>query len=1247
MRTKSIYSLFIALFLLLTTAGRASAIKWSLSNQKPTKEAALQFKAGESDSLCLSLIDMGADISALQLDIELPKSATLMADPFLNSEINSGHTLTLKSLASTETTQTLRLVLYSAGNSALKSTTEPLIYIPVYWSYGAAEATVKTANSMMTTTALITSNIKELDETTLSPMVEKQPIIVSVCGLEQVANEAKDASVNITTIPAEAVGKLEEDYDPKTPRTTPGEYKVIISLKEENKNDYQFETQTFTMVLTDKKKVTISTAPTASPIKQGEPLSASSLTRGAATEKSTPVSGTFQWVNPDLIVSGSGDLSFPVRFYPDNAAYYATQEQTVTVTVTPTYKVTALSSANGSVQITGGRADNTYVKDQTLILTATPDANCRFMGWSDGVNTATRPVKVSANANYIANFEPIMHTVTVGEATNGTISVSDATGTIISSNARQQGTVVQVSAKANTNYEVERITVNGQPLVGDKFVLSEATTVSATFKEMPDAPKNLTTDVTGGGSILFYKGETLLLPGATVTIGDKLTVIALPNSGNTLNGDITVTGATKGTDGLYTVTGDVVATASFTAQTFIVSTSSMDAKNVAVAGAEITLDNTAATYGQSIRITGVTTPENYRFSHLMVNGKKMYVGQSFKVKSDVQVIGVFEPIEDILSDYVLWTKRTLNYTGLGRSLYPVVSSRYRDLGFNVTYRQNGADVEGLPKEAGTYDVVISRDKEGRYGSFTKTVNEGLVINPVPVTVTVTEGLASANGFPTTRPADAIKSVEILTSGVKIFTLTPPAGNENYTESTFYWAPDDVDKKELDFGTLTKATTTVGGSVRVTNGGMSIDANAEGTISITKGFKVTLEAVPAENYRFVKWSDDNDSISRTFTVSDIEAPKPFFAPKGSLENVTLTSTSSTYTGAMPELSVNSELDGFLLSVYSDVNCTIPADMKDAGTYYVQITRQADADYVAYKEEEVVSYEITKADIPEADRKAPTASALLAGQKLQESMLEGGSAGIVEGSFAWVAPETVMSQQDKTAKARFIPKDANYNEFVIDVTIEVKGGTKSTEVIDPKPSDPEPSDPQPSDPQPSEPDDTEKPELPEVKAPVVTERTPTTAIISWEKVAGAKSYSLYLYASRTSTTYLKRYDFDEKGNLKSSSIQFKLEGLTEGQSYYIETYAYNALGVQIAKQTLELSGIPTAIEAIAQSVIVRGGKGEIVIEPTAAVEVQIVTVTGLLLYAGDITELTRIPAPAGIHLVLLRQADQQAVTKVSVR
>lgn len=1240
MRTKSIYSLFIALFLLLTTAGRASAIKWSLSNQKPTKEAALQFKAGESDSLCLSLIDMGADISALQLDIELPKSATLMADPFLNSEINSGHTLTLKSLASTETTQTLRLVLYSAGNSALKSTTEPLIYIPVYWSYGAAEATVKTANSMMTTTALITSNIKELDETTLSPMVEKQPIIVSVCGLEQVANEAKDASVNITTIPAEAVGKLEEDYDPKTPRTTPGEYKVIISLKEENKNDYQFETQTFTMVLTDKKKVTISTAPTASPIKQGEPLSASSLTRGAATEKSTPVSGTFQWVNPDLIVSGSGDLSFPVRFYPDNAAYYATQEQTVTVTVTPTYKVTALSSANGSVQITGGRADNTYVKDQTLTLTATPDANCRFMGWSDGVNTATRPVKVSANANYIANFEPIMHTVTVGEATNGTISVSDATGTIISDNARQQGTVVQVSAKANTNYEVERITVNGQPLVGDKFVLSEATTVSATFKEMPDAPKNLTTDVTGGGSILFYKGETLLLPGATVTIGDKLTVIALPNSGNFLNGDITVTGATKGTDGLYTVTGDVLATASFQAQTFIVSTSYVDAKNVAVAGATITLDKTTAKYDEGVRIKDVTTPENYRLSHLMVNGKKMYVGDSFKVKSDVQVVGVFEPIEDILPDYVLWTKKTLNYTGLGRSLYPVVSSRYRDLGFNVTYRQNGADVVGLPKEAGTYDVVISRGKDGRYGSFTKTIKEGLVINPVPVTVT--EGPTTNRAYPLTRPDDATWSVNTLESNsdVKIFTLTPPADNGNYTSSTFYWAPDNIDKISFDFGTLTKATATVGGSVRVTNGGMSIDANTDGTISIPKGFFVTLEAVPDEDYHFVEWSDGIKTISRPFEVSGSEAPKPIFAEKNSLENVTLTSTSSPYTGTMPTLSVNSELEGFLLSVYSDDACTIPADMKNAGTYYVQITRQADADYVAY--EKFVTYEITKADVPEADRKAPTASALLAGQKLQESALEGGRAGIVAGSFAWVAPETVVSQQDKTAKARFIPKDANYNEFVIDVTIEVKGGTKSTEVIDPQPSEPEPSDPQPS-----EPDDTEKPELPEVKAPVVTERTPTTAIISWEKVAGAKSYSLYLYASRTSTTYLKRYDFDEKGNLKSTSIQFKLEGLTEGQSYYIETYAYNALGVQIAKQTLELSGIPTAIEAIAQSVIVRGGKGEIVIEPTAAVEVQIVTVTGRLLYAGDIAESIRIPAPAGIHLVLLRQADQQAVTKVSVR
>ncbi|OCN02807.1 hypothetical protein A7X67_02825 [Clostridium sp. W14A] len=66
----------------------------------------------------------------------------------------------------------------------------------------------------------------------------------------------------------------------------------------------------------------IQTAPTASPVKAGEKLSASVLTGGVAAANGKQISGTFAWAHPDTAVAGSGN--YEVIFTPTDTADYNT-----------------------------------------------------------------------------------------------------------------------------------------------------------------------------------------------------------------------------------------------------------------------------------------------------------------------------------------------------------------------------------------------------------------------------------------------------------------------------------------------------------------------------------------------------------------------------------------------------------------------------------------------------------------------------------------------------------------------------------------------------------------------------------------------------------------------------------------------------------------------------------------------------------------------------------------------------------
>ena len=289
-------------------------------------------------------------------------------------------------------------------------------------------------------------------------------------------------------------------------------------------------------------------------------------------------------------------------------------------------------------------------------------------------------------------------------------------------------------------------------------------------------------------------------------------------------------------------------------------------------------------------------------------------------------------------------------------------------------------------------------------------------------------------------------------------------------------------------------------------------------------------------------------------------------------------------------------------------------------------------------DIFTFTVQSAEIPSDWITWPTATEILPDETLAASQLIGGSAGELEGTFAWKNSDTKPTEtgeQDVT----FTPVDPNYKPYEGKVTVKVLSTAKSSEET----KEPE----KPVDP--IIPDTPEEPEQPTVTPPVVTERTPTTAVITWEKVTGAYFYKLFLYANKDDVTPLKTYEFDANGQLKASTISFNLTELEEGKSYYVKTAAYNAFAYLLVEQEIALSATPTAIKQIADAAQITTTKGMIHVNLATPLSVRVISMTGLTLYEqADAVGRLDIPATsAGVYAVILYKGHEVLLQKVIVR
>lgn len=1036
-------------------------------------------------------LDNTDKVTAMQFDLVFPKSLTFKSDAVqLNSERANGHELEMAE----QTDGSWRFVITEAQNNPLEKNSGTLLSLPVSFEEGFTNGKLTMKNVMLTNHVGDSLYCENRLGTIFLQTIQKKSI--EILGLEQIVSTEKPAEISWkpANIPLNPSYYINEDCTTQATeddRKTVGTKYVVVNFAG-NDTLYALE-DTFALVITNKKQIDLAVSgtvlPTASPILQGQPLSTSILSDGyaiiASATDTFPLHGSFTWVNGNESVQSSGQ--YAIIFTPEDDAY-AQADAEIPLTVIPVYDVFVQNPENGSISATGLNSNNRYAHGQKLKLKAFPNANYKFANWSNGVTTDTTTWTVSGNGSISATFAPIMHTVSFSVTGYGKLSIKEAGGSeVVSDSQVQQGTELLITLEpgydevTDTDYKLESLTLNGEPFTSGKFILGQEDVSFAASFVVAENESPIIVDETQNGVLRLYKADGTAIPsGTAMKDGETVQVMALPNAGYEVE-EVRVNEEPiqpdAGTPNIFTFTTDdgALVEASFSPKAFHL-TLAGESGSITVKNGDQTLTNGAEiTYGSTVMIEQPEANDGYVFRSLVVNGRKIETfPYAWTVGSDVNAAAVFEELTTIKDSYIINTEQKYKFNNQDKRFQIYTTQTYAS-DFNIAYSnsQNGQAIDGVPVKAGTYSMQITRPADNIYKEYKSSLgyfDKKLVIEKAKMTVTK----APTSTYRGTASIDTSK-VEIEMNGnISKYTYYPK-DKKNYEPVSYFlstnkevtfatknvvWSPNEgaegVRLKSSRMATKAGAEETHG-YVKVSNGGLAYGAE-DGNFSIPEGTTITLTAIPETGYRFTGW-DGNNSTESSITVEvkeNLTLPKAMFDTKMKLKAV-LEATSSVYDGKMQEVAVTN-IEDARIRIYADRECNNIAELKNVGTYWVSVYRDATDDAEAVRD--TLEYTITPAR-PVVT--APTTAPIAAGETLAQVQLLGGNAGIVPGTFCWIDSTVIVAEGTASSyKALFTSADPNYNSAEVNVTIEGLG-VKSTEP-DPTPNpDPDPTpDPDPDTP-----------------------------------------------------------------------------------------------------------------------------------------------------------------------------------------
>ena len=257
------------------------------------------------------------------------------------------------------------------------------------------------------------------------------------------------------------------------------------------------------------------------------------------------------------------------------------------------------------------------------------------------------------------------------------------------------------------------------------------------------------------------------------------------------------------------------------------------------------------------------TKANYTFSGWSTaeNGVKAYDDQQ-------NVENLTADNKGMVTLYAVWTAKSTvdefdgavqSYTYDGTIKSYVVNSELK--GFNVSYQQNGQTV--TPKNVGTYNVVITRNEDDTYASFTQTIPNGLVINPADFPVSITANRTSMTGSGTVKltvtcPEDVVlsgvtcsdDSIEVTTNANGTYSAYLPNVTKAYTFTVKI--ASGLDNYSDGLATCTVSVTRRHTSSVTPGNTVSVPSTPNGTVTVnpstaSKGETVTITTKPSEGY----------------------------------------------------------------------------------------------------------------------------------------------------------------------------------------------------------------------------------------------------------------------------------------------------------------------------------------------------------------------------------------------------------------
>lgn len=1080
-----------------------------------------------------------------------------------------------------------------------------------------------------------------------------------------------------------------------------GSYKARFTRPEDL--TYRSLSDTATLVVESKKEVSISKLPDAGYIEEGEPLSIAVL-QGGSVEGTT---GSFVWTNPNDTVSLT-KTKYSITFMPDDPILYLAKDTFINVKVTPVYTMKVTAANFGTVKLTGRSANDRYAEGYELAAEAIADKNYTFAGWSDGNTSAIRTLTATKDLELVARFDSILHKVNIGTPANGTLEVYANGVEVKDGEALLQGTLLTINATPTDKKHmmVKSVKVNGALVNTGSYTLAQAATIEASFEEKPAATHLVNVSNSGHGSVtlLDNKSKAPITPGAAIAEGVIVKVICKADYGYALNSVNVENAADSSTDNTFTVgTADANVKVNFGLTQFKVTA----AANIPTAGS-VSLtkveDNATVTSGSDVNyqtrlVATVTTNSGYRFKSMTANSSEIKDGDTLVVSGPMT----------IAANYIGKTKLEINtaqqslvYNKQPRSYEVKVKGGHAAKGFQVTYSKNGVSLgETLPQDAGTYTVNITRPEDDLYKAVSETatlvINKaGMALKSVPtlngndVTAELTQDIAGIAWNP--KSVSTLSKLRAAATGtpdndkVNVIRFTPKDEN-NYEPVDYYIAVGDVEPVTL----TTKDT-------YVTNGGLEVTST-----EIAKGTKLTLKAIASEGQRFVKWKEDNDTnIEREVTMNADATYTPVFEALKTL-SIKNRLIEKSYDGAIQVVSL-SELfnetglpENEIVLKYANVDGSSATPM-NAGTYMVNVSFAGNDEWKEFYD---VNIKLVIKPATINSFTTLTASELTEGQPLSASILSGGVASTastngttVAGIFEWAEPNKIPGVgDDQSYKVEFTSYDPNYsnNETNAKVTVKSTGasvitfeqpenGTLKVYTVDESGEQTEINSGTAVAPGSKLIVEVEPAKGYELENLQIGEKSYTSNSAQIDNVEGSLAIIATMKESTPDTPVVPDVRVTGvKLNVTSKSIavgeSFVLKATVSPSNATMQSVSWSSSDETVA--TVDADGIVTAlkvgsckitvatddgnktatcdvsvsttvsIEQIAEGIRVYGIHGAVMVEPTAPVSIRIFAVTGNCLYSGNVSDITRIPAPAGIYLIELSANGRHAATKVSVR